>query len=170
VSSIAYRIAAQWMEVAYPSVKTDEFSLPYYDELNSRVEQLYNKLPLKAKKILYQCELHFCSRDTLAKVVEEDISILGLCRPADKKIWYNIERFVVPGESLDMSNFDNLVYHEIGHYLVHNFSEREKAFYYKKFGIEPQTAGEPEADGFAAYMQGVAPYNVQEFWAWWVVV
>lgn len=167
--SIVHKIAAQWNDLAYPEVLTDKFSLPYYEELNARVETLYNKLPLKAKKVLYGCELHFCSKDTLSAVVDEDIAILGLCRPVDKKIWYNIERFVVPGKSLDMSNFDSLVYHEIGHYLVHHFTEREKAFYGKKFGVAPETAGEPEADGFSAYMRGVAPYHVQEFWSWWVV-
>lgn len=142
--------------------------MPFYEELSTRMEGLYNKLPLKAKKILKDATLYLCSKSTLAQVCGSD-GILGYTRPGDNVIYYNIERFVSGPQPLDKGRFDSLFYHEIGHYLTHSFGDKEKDFYFKIFGTEPKTSGEPEADGFSAYMDGVAPYHVQEFWSWWAL-
>lgn len=167
---IALRIAAHWLSVAQPEIKCDEFSLPFYIPFSERMQSLFNKLPSKAKKIMYGCTLHLCSQETLETCADRE-GILGLCRPKDQCIWYNIQRFQDDDGSINLekNKFDSLFYHEIGHYLTHFMTETEKAFYYKLFNTEPKTSGEPEADGFSAYMRGVAPYHVQEFWSWWVL-
>jgi len=165
----ALKIAAHWMNVAQPNLKCDEFSLPYYIIFSQRINSLYNKLPSKVKKVMYGCNLHLCSQETLEECADRE-GILGLCRPKEKCIWYNIERFLDGKEvNFEKNRFDSLFYHEIGHYLTHFMTEREKSFYYKLFNMEPKTSGEPEADGFSAYMRGVAPYHVQEFWSWYIL-
>jgi len=166
--SIAARIAQDWNQYSYPELECDAFSLPYYLEYHSKIEDLYNKLPLKAKKILNGATLYLCNSDTLSKVTGQD-RIIGLSRPGKRGVFYNIEKFVQQNEGFDENRFVNLFFHEIGHYLVHNFTEREIEYYAKRFGTTPTTPGEPEADGFAAYMTGVAPYHIQEFWAWWIL-
>jgi len=166
--SIAYRIAQKWIDTSYPTVKCDQFAMPYYADYSTTMESLYNKLPLRAKKVLCTGVLHLCSKSTLKAITGSD-AVLGFTKPGDGVIYYNLERFVSGEEPLSDQRFVTLFYHEIGHYLIHNFTDKDKEFYFKKFGTEPVTSGEPEADGFSAYMCGVAPYHVQEFWSWWAL-
>lgn len=167
--SIALRIAQEWNEYSYPDLRCDKFSLPYYLKYHALMEDLYNKLPLKAKKILDGVTLYLCCADTISKITGKE-RIIGLSRPGKKGIFYNIEKFVLTNnDGFDDHRFVNLFFHEIGHYLVHNFTAKEREYYIKRFGTTPTTAGEPEADGFAAYMTGVAPYHVQDFWAWFIL-
>lgn len=166
--SIHYRIAEQWNQYSYPALECDEFSLPFYVNYHSKIEGYYNQLPLKAKKILDGCTFYLCSGDSMKAVVEQD-GVMGLCRPNDKGVWYNIEKFTENHHGFNETRFKSLFFHEIGHYLVHHFTQKEKEYYTKRYGITPTTPGEPEADGFAAYMTGVAPYHNQEFWSWWVL-
>lgn len=163
---IAHRIA-QAISTMYPDIQCDAASLPYFIDVSKLVEQLFNKLPLKAKKLLADCTIYLSSTDSIQTVTKDDAKVLGITRPSECIIVLNVERFTQGDNKLSQERFESLFFHELGHYLVHHFTDKEKAFYFKLFGSEPKMVGEPEADGFAAYMQGVAPYHVQEFWSWW---
>lgn len=163
---IAHRIVKRATEM-YPDIKCDDYSLPYFIDVSRAIEKLYNKLPLKAKQSMADCTIYLASSENIHNITQDDVRVLGITRPADCIIVLNVERFTDGDDKLTEDRFESLFYHELGHYLVHHFNEKEKAFYFKLFGNEPEMVGEPEADGFAAYMQGAAPYHVQEFWSWW---
>lgn len=177
--SMAHRVAQRWMNIIYPNVTSDENAEAHLEQIKPLVETLFNKLPKKAKDILRNCEYHLCFGGTIDDMVNEGVpeedqknsgKILGLTKPTDEIIMLNLERFTAGAEKLlSEQAFENLFFHESGHYLVHHFTEEEKSVYYKYFGSKPYMVGEPEADSFAAYMKGIAPYHVQEFWAWWVL-
>lgn len=174
------RIAQRWMNIIYPEVTADETAKEYLPQVKTSVESLFNKLPKKAKDILMNCEYHICFSKTIndtvndgsekGEEVKDTAKILGLTKPSDEIIMLNLERFSDKGDKLlSEEAFENLFFHESGHYLVHHFTDEEKSVYYKYFGAKPIWVGEPEADSFAAYMRGLAPYHVQEFWSWWVL-
>lgn len=167
LDAIARRVA-EAITSMYPEIKCDQFSLPYYIDISSSIEKLFNKLPLKAKKLLADCTIYLSSAETINAISQREVKVLGITRPAECMIVLNVERFAEGDNPLTEERFESLFYHELGHYIVHHFNEKEKAFYFKIFGNEPEMVGEPEADGFAAYMLGAAPYHVQEFWSWWV--
>jgi len=151
----------------YPTIKCDQFSLPYYNKVSDEIKRMFNKMPLKAKNVLGDCTIYLSSAENIHNVSQQNVKVLGITRPSDCIIVFNVERFVSGDDALDADRFESLFFHETGHYLAHNFTDKEKAFYFKLFGTEPTTTGEPEADGFAAYMLGAAPYHVQEYWSWW---
>jgi hypothetical protein len=163
---IAHKIADAITSM-YPDIQCDDESLPFFIDVSRAVETLFNKLPLKAKNLLAECTIYLSSSENIHKVTKDDVKVLGITRPADCIIILNVERFTDGENKLSEERFESLFYHELGHYMAHHFTEKDKAFYYKLFGNEPQMVGEPEADGFAVYMLGAAPYHVQEFWSWW---
>jgi hypothetical protein len=164
---IANRIAERWVEMAYPKVNLDPYVKRLRDgSYRNLFNDGYNKLPLKCKEILRGVTVYLCGDPFMTACVGQT-GVLGFCRPKEKKICYNVQRFE-EGDRLP-EDFASLIYHEVAHYMVHHFTEKEKAFYFKLFGTEPVTSGEPEADGFVAYMKGLAPYKVNEFWSWWAV-
>ena len=173
-NGVANRIAQKYMNIVYPDVTADEGAAVHLEQAQSLVERLFNKLPKKAKDILINAEYHVCLGETIGETVADDdvnpSTILGLTKPSEEIIMLNLERFKEDSPKLLTEDaFENLFFHESGHYLVHHFTDEEKSVYYRYFGAEPYMVGEPEADGFAAYMKGVAPYHVQEFWSWWVL-
>lgn len=164
---IASRVAERWFELAYPKIKMDTYANSLEDDgYKNLFQSSYNKLPVKCKEILRGVSIYFCGDYFMLTHVNQK-NVIGFCRPKEKKILYNVQRFKESNRRSE--DFQSLIYHEIAHYMVHNFTEREKTFYYKLFGADPVTSGEPEADGFVAYMKGLAPYKVNEFWSWWAV-
>ena len=165
-SRIADRIVVATTSM-YPEIKCDDYSLPFFIDVSRAVERLFNKLPLKAKKLLADCTIYLASSDNIHNVTQDDVKVLGITRPSDCIIVFNVERFTSGDNKLSEDRFESLFYHELGHYMAHHFTDKDKQFYFKLFGNEPQMVGEPEAEGFAAYMIGAAPYHVQVFWSWW---
>jgi len=164
---IAIRVAERWVELAYPKINVDAYVKKLNDgSYQSLFQSTYNKLPTKCKEILRGISVHLCGDPLMKAVVGQD-GVLGFCRPKEKRILYNVQRFEESHRKSE--DFESLVYHEIAHFMVHHFSDKEKAFYFKLFGVEPVTSGEPEADGFVAYMKGLAPYKVNELWSLWAV-
>jgi hypothetical protein len=162
-----WRVAERWIEIAYPKVSVD----PYVKKLqnsnyDSLLQDAYNHLPMKCKEILKGVTIHLCGDPYMTTLVGQS-GVLGYCRPKEKRLCYNVQRFEESDRRSE--DFESLVYHEIAHFMVFHFTDSEKAFYFKLFGTEPVTSGEPEADGFVAYMKGLAPYKVNEFWSWWAV-
>jgi hypothetical protein len=165
--SASSRIAERWIELAYPDIRVDSYVSKLNDDTYKHLfEDAYNHLPMKCKEFLKGVEIHLCG-DPFMVALANQSGVLGFCRPKEKKVCFNVQRF----EESDRrpEDFSSLIYHEIAHFMVYHFTDNEKAFYFKLFGTEPKTSGEPEADGFVAYMKGLAPYRVHEFWAWWAV-